>query len=223
MTWLAVAAGVILLLWLLGRIRLGADAEYSDQGLAARLRIGKIYIQLYPAKKKKKRAKKEEKKPSSKERPPEQTGSKGGKEPSSKSSPPKTGDEKEKKPKGGQLGPIRQYLPLVGQAAGELKRKIRIDRLDIDFIAGGDDPVAAAMSFGYSNAAMGMIWPIFAQNFQVKEHRLRTACDFGAPAPTVYLFAALSLRLGQLVSFALRFGWKFLKIYLNNKTKKEAN
>lgn len=204
MTWPAIVAGILLFLWLLGRIRLGGDVEYSDQGVLARLRIGAFHIQLYPAKKKKKREKKEEKKPSSK--------------------PAQEEDEKEEKErKGGKLGPIQKYLPLVGQAAGELRRKIRIDRLDIDFIAGGGDPVAAAMAFGYSNAAMGMIWPIFEQNFQVKEHRIRTACDFDAASPVVYLFAAVSLRLGQLLSFAIRFGWKFLRIYQSNKKQKEAN
>ncbi len=200
MTWLLILAGVILLFLLLGMLRLGAQVEYSAQGLFAKLRVGALRFQLYPGKRKKK-----EPKENQDEQPPAEAAPKAA---------------------GGKLEPVRRYLPLIGEAAGELKRKICIDCLKIDLTVSGSDPSAAAMAFGFSNAALGMIWPVFEQNFQVKEHRLRTGVDFDAQAPVIYVFAAASLRLGQLVSFAIRFGWKFLKIYLaarkSDKTQKEA-
>ena len=51
---------------------------------------------------------------------------------------------------------------------------------------------------------------------------MRTAMDFTAKEPIVYIYAAFSARIGQLVSFALRFGWKFLKIYLRNKNRQKV-
>ena len=119
---------------------------------------------------------------------------------------------------------MREYLPLICEAAGELKRRIRIDELLLDYtLAGKSDAAAAAMSFGYSNAAAGIILALFEQNFEVKERRVRTAVDFNADDPKIYLYAVVSARLGQLLSFALRFGWKFLMIYRKTKNpKKEA-
>ncbi len=44
-----------------------------------------------------------------------------------------------------------------------------------------------------------------------------------ADSPKIYVYAAISARLGQLVSFALRFVWKFLMAYQKTKTaKREA-
>lgn len=206
MTALKVLAAIVLILFLLGLIRVGGGAEYSAQGLTAWLKVGPFSIKVFPLKEKK--WKKEEKPPS-----------KAGK------AQPKPEKPTEEKPKrGGTLTQVREFLPLICQAAGTLKRRIRIDRLNLDLtLAGKEDAAAAAMGFGCSNAAVGMILALFEQNFDVREHRIRTAVDFNADSPKIYVYAVISARLGQLVSFALRFGWKFLLAYQKTKnSKKEA-
>lgn len=204
MTALKVLAVILLILFLLGLIRVGGGGEYSAQGLTAWLKLGPFQIKVFPLKKKKEKKKKPSK---------------------AKKAQPKPQKPTEEKPKqGGTLARVREFLPLICEAAGALKRRIRIDKLYLDYtLPGKEDAAAAAMHFGYSNAAVGMILPLFEQNFDVKERRVRTAVDFNADSPKIYVYAVISARLGQLVSFALRFGWKFLMVYQKTKNpKKEA-
>lgn len=204
MTALKVLAVILLILFLLGLIRVGGGGEYSALGLTAWLKLGPFQIKVFPLKKKKEKKKKPSK---------------------AKKAQPKPQKPTEEKPKqGGTLARVREFLPLICEAAGALKRRIRIDKLYLDYtLPGKEDAAAAAMHFGYSNAAVGMILPLFEQNFDVKERRVRTAVDFNADSPKIYVYAVISARLGQLVSFALRFGWKFLMVYQKTKNpKKEA-
>ncbi len=201
MTALKVAAIILLALFLLGLLRVGGGGEYSAQGVQAWARVGPFRIRVFPLKKKEEKPKKEKE----------------------KKAQPKAEKPQEEK-QGGALTSAKEYLPLICEAAGALKRRIRIDELLLDYtVAGKDDAASAAMSFGYSNAAVGMILALFEQNFDVKERRVRTAVDFSADSPKIYVYAAISARVGQIVSFALRFGWKFLMAYQKTKTaKKEA-
>lgn len=195
MTGLKILLGVVLVLFLLGRIRLGGEAEYSETGLLVKVRAGWLRIQVFPLKRKKK------------EKPPK---------------PKKEKPEKEKKPRpkgGGPLDLAKRYLPLVCEAAGELKRRIRIDKLYLDLTVASGDAANTAMTYGYANMALGMIWPLIEQNFEVKDPRLHTGVDFTAQSPTIYMDAAFSARLGQLVSFGLRFGWKALRLYMASRPK----
>lgn len=197
MTGLKLLAAVVVVLFLVGRIRLGGIGEYSGEGLKLWLRVGGFTPLVYP-----KDAKKKDKEKKKGKKPELET--------------------QEEKRTGGSFALVKDCLPLVGEAAGELKRKIQVDRLDVDLISGSADVAGAAMAFGYANMAYGMVWPVFAQNFKVKEHRFRTAVDFTAESPVIYIKAAFSARLGQLLSFTLRFGWKFLKVYLANKKRAKA-
>lgn len=207
MTGLKILAGVLLALFLLGRVRLGGEAEYSSEGIFVKVRAGWFRVSVFPLKQKKKKT------PKAKKKKPE----------------PAKGDAPKEEPTpkgGGSLELVRQFLPLICDAAGELKQKIRIDRFYLDLLVATASASGTAMAYGYANMALGMIWPVIEQNFEVKDPQIRTGVDFTAQSPTVYINAAFSARLGQLVSFGLRYGWKALRIYLQNgrnkKTQKEA-
>lgn len=197
MTGLKILAGVVLVLLLLGQIRLGGEAEYASVGLFVKLRIGWIRLQVFPLKRKKKE-----------------------KAPQKKNSPVHKAEKPTEEPapkKGGSLELIKRMLPLACEAAGELKRKIRIDRLYLYLTVASSDAAGTAMAYGYANMTLGMLWPLIEQNFEVKDPRVQTGVDFTAKSPSVYLSAAFSARLGQMVSFCLRFGWKALRIYFQSK------
>ncbi len=204
MTGLKILAGGILGLFHLGLVRLGAGVEYSGEGLFVRLRLGKFSFVVYPRKKKPGKEK-TPKTSKTREEPPSQ-------EPEGK--------------RGGALEQVKAFLPLVCQAAGELRRKIRVDTLWLDLVMRGEDPAAAAMTYGYANMTMGMLWPLIEQNFEVRDPRISVRVEFDRGETTIHIKAALSLRLGQLISFSLRFGWKFLRTYLRTrprvKSQKEA-
>ncbi len=207
MTALKMIAVILLLLVLLSLLRVGGGVEYSAEGVRAWVKAGPFRVRVFPVKEKKPKKEKKSKSAKTPAKPPEED-------------PPK---------KGGPVELVRRYLPLACEAAGELKRRIRIDELRLDYTAAGkEDAAAAAMSYGYSNAAVGIILGLFEQNFEVKDRRVRLAVDFNADQTKIYVYAAVSARLGQLVSFALRFGWKFFKLYRQSKNetknpKKEAS
>lgn len=204
MMWLKILLVVLLVFFLIGRIKLGGMVEYSAQGIVCKARLGAIWLQLYPPKKREKKKEKSEKekgkpiKEKKKKRPKEQA------------------EELEHKT-GGPLALVRQYLPLVGEAAGGMKRRITIDKIYLDFTAGGQDAAGAAMAFGYTNMAIGVLWPLFEQNFVIKDHSFQTNVDFAAPNPAIYLHVTLSIRVGQLISFAIRLLWRFVQLYRQGK------
>ena len=189
MTWWQICLLILAIFWLLGRVRLGGDVEYSVDGLRARVRLGAFHLVVFPVKKKEKKQK-EEKPKEKKPKPP-----------------------KEKKPKqGGGLERFKRYVSLGCEAAGALKRRIRIDDLKLDLLMAGEDAYKVAMGFGNANAALGMLWPLLDQNFEVKDHRFRTAVDFLKQKPEIYAFAAFSARIGQLISFLIRYGIRFFML-----------
>ncbi len=212
MTALKILLTILLILFLLGRIRVGGDGEYSEAGLLVRVRVGGFPIQVFPMK----RAKKEKKPPKKGKSTSKSTGEKkeGGEE----------GQEKPKK--GGTVDLVKAALPLVGDAAGALREHIRIDLLHVELLFGGSDAAQTAILYGMSNAFAALLLSVFQQNFELKEHRVHTAVDFNEKSTTLYLRAVFSARIGQLVRFALRFGWKFLMNYRDvkksNTMKKEA-
>ncbi len=212
MTLLKVLAGLIFAVFLLGRIRVGGEAEYAQTGLLVKIRMGFLKFQVFPLKKKGERVEKKKKLPRKKKESQAEK----------KTEP----EPKPKEKKGGPLELVKRWLPLVCEAAGELKRKIRIDKLYLDLTIASGDAAGTAMAYGYANMALGMLWPVIEQNFEVRDPKLHTGVDFTARNAAVYIAAAFSARLGQLCSFGLRFGWKFLRIYWKTrpraKSQKEA-
>ncbi len=202
MTGLRIVAGVLLALLLLSFVRLGGEVEYSGEGLLVKARIGFLRLQVFPLRKKKKEKAQKPKKEKAVAPQPENT------EP----------EEEQKSKHGGPLELAKQFLPLICEAAGELKRKIRIDRFCLNLVIASSGAAGAAMAYGYANMALGMLWPVVEQNFEIKDPEIHTGVDFNAKSPTIYIFAVFSARLGQLVSFGLRFGWKFIRIYWNNRS-----
>jgi hypothetical protein len=195
MTFLKVLLVVVAVIWLISLVRLGGTVRYSEDGLMVRLILGPARITLFPRKKKEAKPKK----------PPKEK----------KKKPPK--EEAEAEQKGGALPPVMKLLPLVGEAAGQLKRKIRIDDLTVHLTWASADPFQTAMGFGGANAAMGMIWPLIDNNFKVKRHDLGVAVDFDGKSPTIYCLVSLTMTVGQLVAFGVHFGVKFLMIWSRSR------
>ena len=180
---------------LISLIRIGVQVVYVSSGLTLRLKLGLVRLTLLPRKKEKKEKKKKKQKEAA--------------------SP--------EKHKGDMLGQIRRALPLVTEAAGRLRRKVRLDRIYLDVTAAASDPASAALAFGGANAAVGMIWPLVEQNFNVKDRRIRTRVDFDSTRPAVSLDAAATLTIGQAVALALWLMPKLPQILGTDQKKKQAD
>ena len=200
MTFLKVLLIVLLVLWLISLIRIGGQVRYGEAGLFAFALAGPLKLQLFPAKPKEE-APKKKKKPK-KEKKPKEDKPKG----------------KKPKPEGqpGTLSRLMQLLPVVGQACGALKRKIRIDDLKLELIWGGSDPAAIAIGYGQANAALGMLWPLFDNNFKVKRHSFQIGMDYERTQPAVELEAALTFTVGQILTLIVHYGVKALVIWVRS-------
>lgn len=188
MTWWMILLIILAALWLIGQLRLGGKAHYGPDGMTVTVIAGPARIQVVPAK--------EEKTPKEKKKP-------------SKEQPAEEEAPEEEKP--GTLSRLMKLLPVVTEAAGVLLRKIRIDELYLSVIWGGqNDAAAAAIGYGRAHAAIGMIWPLLDHNFKVKKSSFHVDVDYGAEKPVVVADAALTMTLGQLLSFVIRYGLKAL-------------
>lgn len=206
MTVWIVLGCIFLALVLLAQVRVGGIAEFSRDGIQVMARLGVFKLTLYPWRHKKKSSK--EKKADKKKKEEEQE-------------PPAPPQEGPSAKQGGRLDILKRFLPLISDAAGRFKRKIRVDKLYLDVLAAAADPAAAAMAFGGVNAAIGMIWPLLENNFNIKDRRIRTAVDFQAKRPTVWLYASFSLTIGQAVSLTARLAVRFFKVLSGLKAQKQ--
>lgn len=186
---------VLAVLFLLSRVRLGGQVKYGQDGLLVKLRLGLLKFTVFPGKKKEPKKKKKEKESDA-------------------------GAELEKKDEGGTLTLVKALLPVAAQAAGELRRKIRVDHITLHLTWRSDDPMKYAMGYGYANGAVGMIWPLLDNNFNIKKRDIQIDALYEPGEPTIRIDGALSLTVGQGLSLALRLGIRFLRVYYQHKGKK---
>lgn len=205
MRWALIPVAVLAVLWLLGQIRLGGGAEYRAEGFFLWLRIGPWRVTLFPLKKRKK--KKREAAPAKETPPP--------------APPPPAPPLSERV--GGAAAYARALVPIALEAAGQVKGKLRMDRLSLEVTVGADDPARAAMAYGRANAALGALWGVLNEAFVLKDARAGVKLDYGRPGTTVYALADLSLKAGQAFWLGIYFGWKALRAFLKvrNRNKQE--
>ena len=189
---LYVLAVIVLVLFLIGQVRVGGQAEFNAEGFFLWVRLGKIKIKILPAK------------------PKEETAEK----PRKRKKPKKPEKEKEPAPLpekvGGALEYAKELLPVALEATGGLLRGLRVDVLRLELTAGSPDPADAAMVYGQANAALGALWHPLTRAFKVKDGSARVKLDFDAPGMTVYGTAGLSIKLGTVVRIGLLAGFKAL-------------
>lgn len=189
---LLIAALILLLLFLISLIRIGGSLEYGANGPTIQIGFGIFRVTVYP------RRKKTDKKAVKK-------GERGKRKKELRAEEPPGGP-------GGLTGSLKEFISLVTNAAGRMKRKVRVDRLYLDLTIGMEDAAAAAMSFGGANAALGMICPLLEHHFNIKDRRIRTRVDFLSQATVVYLYAAFSFTLGQSLALGGYLAVRFLKL-----------
>lgn len=189
---------VVLVLVLLTLIPLGARGQYGQEGFRLDLVVGPVTIGVYPKAKKKSKARKEKKG-----------------EPQKKPVPPKS------KLSLGSWHTFRRYLPLICEAAGELRRKMVVRKLNIHLVWADKDPASAAIGYGMINGVIGGLWNLIDHSFRVKDHKFVVDLDYEKKEPQVQLQAVLTLTVGQLISFGIRYGMKFIAMQREDRKKTE--
>lgn len=197
MNGVLVALIVLLVLFLLGQIRIGAQVEYCEQGLFVHIRAGAVLIPVFPRKEKKKK-------------------------PESPKAPKPSGQLAEHAPKGKKGGRLKlalKFIPLVLDTVKKFRRKLRMDKIEMALVVGADDPADAAVRYGQANALLGSLWTPVTQAFHVKDGHAHVGLDFDSDKPTIYILTSLSLTIAQTLGLALAFGVKALGILIRNRTK----
>ena len=219
--WMILAL-ILLVLLLIGQVRVGAVAEYSQAGPEVRVRLGPVRLKVFPLAKKEKTQEQLKKEAEKKARAEEKKKAKKEQKKSKAQQEKKSLQEKV----GGGLDLARELLPLALEAAGCFWNKLIVDELELCLTVGGPDPADAAMLYGQANAALGALWQPLTQAFHVKNGHAHVAIDFDAQSMTLYGKAALSLKIGQIVWLGVHFGCKALAGFLRyrkiTKTKEQA-
>ena len=107
---------------------------------------------------------------------------------------------------GGELSQFWPFLEALGKLLNDLRKKIRVNKLDLDLVMGGDDPCNLALSYGKAWAAVGNIMPAREQIFVIRKRDVQVHCDFMAATTKLYLKIRATMALYRLVSLLVQYG-----------------
>ena len=188
MGWLIALAVLVALAYL----PLGVTARYDSGGPLLKLILGPVRLTLYPSKKKRKETKKTKTEKKS-------TKGKG---------------SSTRKSKGGNYS---DFLPLVQAVLDFLEAfrwKLRVNRLELKLILGGDDPCDLAVNYGRAWASLGNLMPVLEQQFVIKKRELEVECDFLSDKTLIIARVDLTVTLGRIFSLGAVHGVRILRQYL---------
>jgi hypothetical protein len=168
-----IAAAVLAFLILICLIRVKLIAVYGEDGFVIDAYIGPLLKKILPSGKIKKKDRKKKKE-----------------------------KVREGVVKAGRLESLKNQLPSLNQALARLKRRLLIKELTIHYMAAGTDPAAAALYFGAASVGYGMILPLLENTFRIKKRDLRATVNFEVTEPYIYVKAALSLAVWEVVYVA---------------------
>ena len=195
MIWLV----VLLILIVLALIPIGITVLYGDDGAAIRLKAGLFHFRLYPSK-----IKKNKQKISDKQQ--------------------QESFEKEKnvhKQQGGTLDDFLAWLNIILDILGDLRKKIRISRLELHLVLAGDDPCDLSVNYGLAWAALGNLMPLLETVFTIDKRNLQIASDYTGSKTRINARMDISISFGRFLHLAVRHGIRLLREYFkqNNKRK----
>lgn len=115
-----------------------------------------------------------------------------------------------------QISANRKFDNILGDFLAELKTllelfwalrpKLRLKRLEINLILGGDDPCSVAMQYGGAWAAVGLIFPVLDGAFTIKKHDISVTCDLLEGSRTrLEAKLDLTIGLGRLLARLVRY------------------
>ena len=112
-------------------------------------------------------------------------------------------------------------MQLALDLLGDVRRKLRVRRLELLLVMAGDDPCDLAVNYGRAWAAVGNLMPQLERLFVIKKKDVQVACDFTADKTTVFARVDITITLGRLLALVTVYGIKALRewIKINNLRK----
>ncbi|MBP5169207.1 MAG: hypothetical protein ILP14_08395 [Oscillospiraceae bacterium] len=198
---------LVLIIFLICQIRIGADISFVDKKLKISVKLCGLLLQIYPRKNNR------EKKPKQ-EKPIEQ-----------KEKPEKEKKPTQKKPKKEKKGPgliisgdeITELLKKVLNGLSKFTAGFHVDRFLLHWVAAGKDPCDTARLFGVVNAVLSALAPYCAERFRCRNTDVRTNIDFTVEEMTLDFGIAVVLRIGAVFSMLFTILFGVIDILIRNR------
>lgn len=206
MTGWLIALGILVLIAILP---VGVGLIYSHDGLVLSLLLGMIKIKLLPKNPKEKKQKDKKKKEASKKKKKSKNNDSGQK-------------PKEKKRSGGK---VTDFLPLLDvgiRLLSSFRRKLRVKRMEVNYIMAGGDPCDLALNYGKAWEAVGNIMPYLDRIFVIKKRNIQVQCDFTANSACIYAKLDITITIGRVIGIAVKYGFLALREFLKLKNKRKG-
>lgn len=118
---------------------------------------------------------------------------------------------------------FRPFVSLALELADSLRRRVVVKFLKIHVRYGGKDAAEAAIHYGRAWAILGTVTPLLAAAVEIQKEDIQAIYQENTNAMTVMLEAVLTLRIGQCLALAFRYGLRGLKIVVEWKRRKEKS
>lgn len=139
---------------------------------------------------------------------------------------PKAGEEKAKKNKRDKREKdkkkmdrelILELIHLGLRALGRLRRRLRIDDLQLYLLVSTSDPYRTAMLYGSINAGVYALLSGLNQAVDVRNQDIQVNVDFDRGRMDLYGRLILTIHVGQLLVVGIIFGYEFLRWKLQKR------
>jgi hypothetical protein len=111
------------------------------------------------------------------------------------------------------LSQMRSLLMLLSEA----RRVVRVKRLDLKIVLGGDDPCDLALIYGTASAALWNLLAALERLFVIKKRDVQLLCDFDATQTTIDARVDITLPVYRLISFLWRYVMRLVKLEMRNQ------
>ncbi len=193
--WIVLAV-VALLVLLTYCLRVGVMAGYDGEDGWATAYVGPKKIALYP-------------RPTPKKRKPKK------RKEGAKPARPKPGPKE-------LLALVRALLPVLREAAGKLRRTLRVDELTLHLTWGEPDPADAAIHYGWVWGTVEAGLAFLQANATIKRRQVRLDLDYQLERPRLTGGGKVSLTVAQLLAIVLPLGWAVLTALLRQRRQQRA-
>lgn len=108
--------------------------------------------------------------------------------------------------RGGKLSDLMPLLKALWKLLGDLRRKVRVKRLDMNLTLAGEDPCTLALNYGKAWAAAGNIIALLESFLVIKKRNIQVNADFLGDTTRVYLKVYANMTIGRLIGTLMHFG-----------------
>lgn len=108
--------------------------------------------------------------------------------------------------KGGKLSDLIPLLKTLWHLLGDLRRKVRVKRLDMNLVLAGEDPCTLALNYGKAWAAVGNVTALLESFLVIKKRNIQVNADFLGDSTRVYLKIYANMTIARLFGLLMHFG-----------------